>query len=205
MAEIVGIGGILSSGKTLLGVKLCLDSKNKGKRIISNIKLNFPYFYLSTSELVTFLKRNFEDTKVIEKKFKNSVLFIDEITNLVNARKASASLNELITTFFMMLGKLDCDLVYTYQLLTSQIDVRLREITTTFCDCQRVILKANQDRSLRIIDSPIRIKVIMFKKTGTLGFKMSKFQFNPEKYFNLYNTREIILLDRDRYLKSRIR
>lgn len=59
---IFGIGGKLSSGKTVTAVRYAYDEGKKGKKVISNIKLFFPkkieVIYLNNTDTIEFIKNN---------------------------------------------------------------------------------------------------------------------------------------------------
>jgi len=204
---IIGFGGNLSGGKTVTCVMLAYQQWLLGKKIISNITLNFGnnknVVLMKNSEFVDFLIRNFEQPDKIKEMFFNSVLILDEITNLLSARKSTTNLNELITNFIMMAGKLDCDVLYTYQILNSQVDKRLREICNIFCECYRVDSKGQLIfYKPRVVREKIYIKVIMEIEFGIFGIRFKQFTYDPEPFYQLYDTREVTLLNRAMYQRG---
>lgn len=204
---ILGYGGKLSGGKTLCGVKYCLEKGLQGKKIITNVRLNFPkeieVIYFTNPELIKFLKDNYEDTEAMRKLFYNSVFFVDEIVNMASGRKATTNLNEMLTNFFMMAGKLNCDIFYTYQDYESQVDKRLRSVTQITANCYRVDLNKipilEGDRKL---NQPIRIWVIKKLDYDILGIQLHEELFNPEPYYQYYDTEELILMNTALYQKG---
>lgn len=207
---ILGLGGKLSGGKTVTAVRYCLQKGLQGKKIISNIKLNFPkeikVIFLDNEEFVDYLKENYQNQEMLRKMFFNSVIFLDEIVNLISARKSTTILNELITNFMMMAGKLDADVVYTFQVKDSQVDLRLREISQVYGNCYRYTTNGVPliDKP-RIINQEIIIVVILEYDFDILGKKIGAIQFNPKKYYHLYDTREVTLLDRSKYMSGGIK
>lgn len=204
---IFGIGGKLSSGKTCTAVKYAYDEGLKGKKVISNIKLFFPpeieVVYLNNEDTISFLKNNAESPQTLYKMFFHSVVLWDEITNLLNARKSGSLLNDLFTSFIMYAGKMDADIVFTYQIRGSQVDKRLREICNLYGNCYKV----TQDGKPiifgpRIVNKKIYIVVAMLLDLGLFGSRVIKEVYDPEPIYKLYDTREIILLDRSKYLKK---
>lgn len=191
-----GIFGNLSSGKTLFGAKICHDSYKSGVEVISNIKLFFPYERLSLDEMIDRTRKNPEH-------FKDKLLFVDEIHLIIDARRSSSDLNFKFTQFAVWLGKLNADLVFTSQLFTSQVDLRVRELCDFLFFCDRVDLNRNSIVGKRTVDQDILIKVIMVRKKygGALLTKKVGY-FDPKPYFNLYDTHELVLFDRDSYLKK---
>lgn len=205
---IIGVGGNLSGGKTVTGVRFCYNKGLQGKKVLSNIKLNFPkeikYEFISNTELVEFIKTYYEDSDKIREKFENSVMLLDEIVNLLSARKSGSALNELLTNWFMMLGKLSTDVVLTYQLGSSQLDNRVREaIITKEAYCFRMNNKKKMilDNTDRIINEKIYILIIWIENLGI--FKKTTAEiYDPQDYFKMYDTKEITLMDRSVFIKG---
>jgi len=205
----IGIGGRLSSGKTNFGLGLVLDLSKYGKekKIISLVKLyNVEHIYYTNEEFVDLIIKYKDNPEMLKKLFFNSVLYLDEIRNLISARKSTTNLNEAITQFLMMAGKLDCDVVFTYQVYTSQVDLQLREITdhnfeTERRDINLKVLSFDQSRK-RIPDIPVRILVTLMVFDGDkLIASKIQFAYDPLIYAKYYNTRQLLILDRDKYLK----
>lgn len=196
---IAGIFGNLSSGKTLLGVKTIFEEKQKNPnlKIISNIYLKMDYDQLDLEGLLS---------KVAEDKeyFRNAVLFIDEIHNLVDARKSTSNLNVDFTRFVTQIGKLNCNMIFTSQIFSSQIDLRLRELCDVLFFCKRVNEKGQAMilRERKVNEKIFIFVTYFFKEFGGLVFKQGKFVFSPEKYYGLYDTEEIVVLDRTKYLSK---
>lgn len=197
---LIGIFGNLSSGKTLLGVKLLKDEydKDSSVKIIANLQLKgMKYYKVSLDQLISLSKRDPEF-------FNNSLLFIDELHNVVDARRSSSALNTEYTQFITQVGKLNCTLVYTSQVFQSQIDVRIRELTDFIIFCNRVDSQGQLIISRkRIVDTPIFIQATgLIRQHGGASWVPFKFVFDPKAYFGLYNTKELVLLDRRKYLRG---
>lgn len=204
---ILGIGGKLSSGKTVTSVKYAYDTHRiKKKKVIANIKLNFESEYMPNEAIVEFIKRNYQNQSALRSKFQNSVLILDEITNIISARKSTTVLNELITNYLMMAGKLDQDIIFTYQILESQVDLRLRDICNIYANCFRVDRKGRpllfQDR---IVNQKIYIAIIYQLDLDLKGVHLVQKYFDPERYFPLYDTREINLMDTSKFMRGGIK
>lgn len=207
---IFGIGGKLSGGKTVSLVRFAHHYGLKGKKVIGNIKLNFPNNikteYMGNETFVDFLKYNLQKPQVLHNKFFNSVLILDEIVNLVSARRTSTALNEMVTNFLMMVGKLDTHVGYSFQVRDSHTDIRLRNVTNIYGNCYRVDEKGQVLMTDdRIVDKKIFIVLDLELDFDLRGIKIVQDVFDPEPYFHLYNTREITLLDRTRYLRGGIK
>jgi len=205
---IIGLGGNLSGGKTITAVKIAYELGLKGKKIISNIHLNMPeninYEYMPSDKLIDFIKAYYEKGWKLKEKFYNSVLLADEIVHLLSARRATSGIAELLTNYFMMCGKLNQDVIMTYQLGTSQLDNRIREAvmnkegTCLRCTKNGIVFN-NTDR---ILNEKVYILIIWKQNFGALGVRRSYEYYNPEEYFKMYDTREIVLMDRNVYSKG---
>lgn len=204
---ILGISGKLSGGKTCTAVKYAYDQGLQGKKVLSNIRLNLPsnirQTYIRDTEFIHFLKTNYDNPDQIKKVFHNSVFLVDEIVNLVSARKSSSGLNELITNFFMMCGKLSCDVVFTAQDLESMADKRLRSVCNVYANCFRI---SETNTSLidqdRIVKGKVLIVVYFLFDLDILGKIIKQMVYDPSPYFSMYDTEEIVLLDRSKYLRG---
>lgn len=202
--------GSLSGGKTLTGIYIIVNRQIKtGKKIISNIKLKYldNYEYLSNKDFVDFILENYEDIDKLRDKFYNVILFLDEITHLLTARKSISDLNEKITSICMYLGKLNADLVYTAQDYESMVDLRLRGITPRIAECLRVKVIGEDvefvsDEEKRIVDYKINILVIWEIRSlfGLVQYESELLDL--ESYYKYYDTEEMLTLDRSRYLKK---
>jgi hypothetical protein len=204
---IIGLGGKLSGGKTITAIKYCYTQGLKGKKILSNIKLKFPnlikYEFMSSNNFIDYIKLYFENGNRLKEKFANSVLLLDEIVSIISSRKSSSNLNEMITDFFMMCGKMNTDVIFTYQNYESQVDIRLRTVLEKQGFCMRIAKdKKNLNQQARIVNKPIMILVIWREVFGYLGTKTYPELYDPSPYYNFYDTTEVTLMDRSDYLKG---
>lgn len=207
MSNIIGYGGSFSSGKTVSGVK---DTIESGGKIISNIELyGIKYVKLTDCNFIKLLADNLDNLDFLKEYFRNSEWFIDEIVNILDARDISNPINALITRFLMLLGKINCNVRYTYQIKDSQVDLRLREIANITKKCTRVL----EDGSPAIFfDRIIKPKVMILQQIYTdYGYfgNIPKIELiDPSPYYNRFNTEEWVLLDREymkAYLKEKIK
>lgn len=195
----IGVFGNLSQGKTALvyWLLLYLPELNEKKYIFTNSETNLKKaVIMNFDEIIEMSKNN-------PKFFQDSVLFIDEIHWIVDARRANSTLNVDYTQFLTQLGKIDCVLIYTSQIFSSQIDLRLREMTDIIIFCEKVSETGANLRWKRIEDVPIFIDVEGYvKRKAGLFYTKFRFRIDPQEVFASYNTRQMLLLDRGKYLKQ---
>jgi len=204
---IFGIGGKLSGGKTCTAVKFAYDRYNDGKKVISNFMVNFPgdqrNIFMNNEQFVDFIKTHYMDQQGLKRMFFNSVLILDEVQNLISSRSSATQLNNLLLNFFMMAGKLDCDIVYTAQVQDSMVDKIIRECTNVYCNCYRI---TEDGKPLifenRIYNKRILIVVIMQFDFDVLGQQIRTLIYDPAEFYKFYDTREITLLDRTKYMRG---
>lgn len=207
---IFGIGGKLSGGKTCTAVMYSYDKFLAGKKIIANFKINFPEYpncpdqiFISNTQFVDFIKKNYHNQDALKKLFFNSVLILDEIGQIISSRRSSTGINQLITGFLMMAGKIDLDVVYTAQVQDSMVDKILRECTNVYCNCFRI----REDGSPlifedRIYQGKIRIAILLQLDFDIGGQVIKTLVYDPEMYYSFYDTREITLLDSSQYMRG---
>lgn len=202
---IYGFFGLMSSGKGVLSTAfLRWLYSNNPKKIISNCWLNNKmcnYEQLTTEELVNKSKE--------PEFFRNSYLYITELHTILESRKSSATINTQFTSFLTQVGKLSCTIVYDSQLI-GQIDIRMREFTPYRFVCSRYKIVDEKIVPVmpwedRIIKEQIAIKLeiqLNDTNTGKEQLKHIGFYVPTQQDFDFYKTREIITLDRDKFLKK---
>lgn len=207
----IGLIGNLSRGKTVtccyLADNLINDYKRDfgiSKRLIANTDIslkNHSCYRLSNKDLLLLLKEPERNKDRIERIFKNSVYVIDEISNLLFARK-STIVNELVLNLCMMFGKLDCDLIYTAQRMTTQVDVLLRDLT----DIKIVPTRVTMEGAPIVFGPRFLTEKIMIKCSCKMFIddKVKKFSFfyDPEPYYDSYESKRIELFNRNAFAKG---
>lgn len=174
---IVGIVGKIGSGKTLFMTFLMKKYKeyDSQKKIYSNYKTKI-------SDIITFdvIKKYAEDNNPL----KNCVLGIDEIQTFLDCRN---SLKNTISSYFILqTRKRNVFLLYTTQQFFN-VDKRLRNNTDYLFSVKKITHRENKNKFI------IRVEII--KNLGGDCLEETNRVFylkNPEKYFNLYDTYEII-------------
>lgn len=160
---IIGINGDIGSGKTVLAVLFAYKLKQKGYRVMSNVKIKFPDG--STSEPI--------DTKNLDK-LDHCVIILDEAHIYLDSRR-SASKNNMTTSYFILqTRKRGIILIYTAQ-LGSSVDKRLRNV---------------QDYNIVAIKDKRYFKYVVSNQTTEKTLILKKEKFKP--VFKMYDTNEII-------------
>ena len=171
---IIGIVGKLGQGKTLLATYLVylMKKRNKNLKIYSNYNLNFKHQKISFNDLLTY-KEN--------KELDNAVIVLDEFHIFLDSRGSGANKkNKIITYFITQTRKRNVILIYTTQKL-HMVDKRLRDLTDYLIKCEKIDLGNNK----------FYIKFHILEDNDFNSIK-TKLLTNPEKYFSLYDTKEII-------------
>jgi hypothetical protein len=178
-----------------------------GYTIYSNIKLNFPYKHYTINDLLEFAESG--------KYFGDSVFIIDEIHIAFDSRSSGLKRNKIFSYFLNQSSKNDLDVYYTTQ-FSRQIEVRLRLNTEMVIICSakclvyetrgcQPVLKINYRKkpSDYHVDAFIKNEITRFDDTSTDMTTTKGFYGNP--YFNLYNTREVVKLETDKYQLERLK
>lgn len=205
---ITGIFGVLGSGKGIVSNYLIKEKMKKGRTVVTHTQVNYPHVFMEIDEI---FRNATNDTQV----FRDKILFIDEFHLIMESRRSSAGVNvDFAQQILIQLGKLDCDFIFTTQLL-SQVDLRIREMTNYFYFVEKVIRPTDRTfdrdkRILRFLDGdkelvPFDIDVIYLERQGQMLYDTS-FTFSWEllqSIFKDYDTREIVKFDRNKYLRGR--
>lgn len=166
----------------------------QGRKVYSNIWLRGAE-KISTEAIPYIVKAN-------TAQFKDTIFFVDEIHTIVDARRSSANVD--FTGFITQLGKLNCDLYYTAQIVDSQIDRRLRELGDLFLFCTRYLyIKGNWVNGAlypRKVSYPVCIQYRAFlKQEGGLSWRQWSNAYIPTKQdYSIYDTTELVVV-KNRY------
>lgn len=173
--------GRQGSGKTLLIVMLAHKASRDGKNIYSNVDLKFDYSPLDYKDIV-------------ECNIKNGAVLLDEIHQLLSARKSMSKQNtEICDNFLSMVRKQGLEIYGTTQTLR-KVDVRFREeadyiyVCEKFAYIDRQWVKWLHNENLNP-SIPIMIKV---EVTETWTGNKLEFSFRGNNYFKLFDTTQII-------------
>lgn len=220
MMAIWGFFGQLGDGKDTTANYFLRLKAEKGRQIVSHCELSFPYIYLPIDEI---FNKAINDTLF----FQDKILYISEFHLIMESRRSSASVNvDFSQQILIQLGKIDCDLFYTSQLL-SQMDLRIKEMQKYFFFCKKVFrldgleqfteidgkkvqIYSLVDFDQRIVRHPLTHELIPFDidlQIVTQGREMETTSaILPWEIlvtlFDRFKTREIIKFDRNKYLKK---
>lgn len=188
---IIGFLGDMRSGKTLSAVKELKKLYDKGYNIYSNIHLNFPHKRITLEQLETIVENGvgFGDD--------DAVVFVDEWhINFGDSRTSMTKKNRIISYFLLQTGKLgrssDYGLILLYSTQYAEnIDRRLRKATALTCFCEK--FKFNQNGIIRNVFKNEYHQIINGEEY------IREEIFFGDKYYSLYDTREIVSMESDKY------
>lgn len=202
---IIGFIGQRNSGKTLTMTIEAYKKYKQGYTIYSNYHLNFPYIPYDVDDLMRFADEG--------KYFGNAIFLIDEIHIYFDSRASGKKRNRIFSYFLNQSSKNDIDVYYTSQ-YSRQVEVRLRLNTEVVVEssCKSLVfasknskpvLKTNyrpKPKDYRTV-SWVMNRMVMFNDTGK--DKIIKKVFKANKYFKLYNTREVIKQQKDMFEREK--
>jgi len=109
--------GVMGSGKTLTAVALaCSEHYQNGKKIISNIHLNFPYINFDMQYFMEHIQ---------DQQLNNCVTLLDEAGQYLDARRGQSKTNILWTYYTVQTRKRGVDLYACFHHI-DQMDKRFR-------------------------------------------------------------------------------
>lgn len=168
--------GSMGSGKTLSMVRQAYEYYLDGYKILSNMKLNFPYQKITSKDIVEFAKN--------KKGLYNTIVLIDELHIFLDSRRSASRKNLIGSYFITQTRKQKVKLLGTTQ-HRHQIDRRVRDNTDLFIDCEKIELPTTLNGK----------KVLLFTNHINTRESYEKVRFVGNKYFNLYDTEELIFDD----------
>lgn len=195
----LAVEGSLGQGKTVTLIREIQLATPKPRPPLANMHL-VGAEYMSSLDMVRFIKAHQHDSAALQEKFGNRIWLVDEIGQLINARTPSHPVNLLVTGFIMMCGKIDCDVYFSSQVPESQVDKLMRNLVDIEIQCSKFyqdgepVIYGN-----RKLDKPVIIFLNKKMKLGMLGSVTIPEIYDPAPYYSLYDTREIILLDRSSF------
>lgn len=191
---IIGFIGQRNSGKTLSMTIEAYKKYLQGYKIYSNYHLNFPYTPFTVDDLMTFAESGMY--------FGNSIFLIDEIHIYFDSRCSGKKRNIIFSYFLNQSSKNDIDIYYTSQ-FSRQVEIRMRLNTEIVVESVARVVVYKDKYSKPIILENYRPKpndyrtiayitnfITKFSDTGL--DKVTKRIYKGNKYFKLYDTRQVI-------------
>lgn len=175
------ITGMQGSGKTLFLVKKAYEFYLKGKKIYSNVALNFPYKPIDYNDIINC-------------KYNNAVVIIDEAHRLLPSRRSLSSVNiEICDGFISQVRKQNLELFLSTQ-TQRKIDIRIREEADYIYLCEKwVFINKIWKQQAESSDLDKKIPVIISVTVcQTFSSEFLQFNFNGNDYYNLFDTKQII-------------
>ena len=179
---LTAIFGALGSGKTLLAVYLAYIQKyTHGKIIISNFKISFADIVESAEEMI--LKMDY-----YEEKYKQKICYvIDELGGILKATDFMQSSSEIMTDICLKSRKRKIDIIYTAQ-HHMMVDRMVRRITD-------VVYRP------KFNEKEQSIKISPREFDGEFWLIGKDFSFDPTKYYEFYDTDEVIYPNKEAIVK----
>lgn len=173
--------GRQGSGKTLFLVRQAELYYKKGFKVLSNVKLNFPFEQLDYK-------------KIVNCEYHDAVVILDEIHQLLPARRAlKKSSVEIVDGFLSMARKQHVNIFGSTQ-TPRKVDVRFREESDFIYLCDKYAYKNGcWLKVLHNEDLPPEIPIMVsLDVTETYTGQTLKYSFLGNNYFKLYDTNQII-------------
>lgn len=175
------VTGMQGSGKTLFIVKKALEYYKIGKKVYSNVKLNFPFSQIDYNDIVKC-------------KLENAVVILDEAHQLLPSRRSLSKVNVTVVDGFLSMVRKKGLIIFASTQLQKKIDVRFREESDYIYRCEKwVYLKGKWQQAVESEDYDIKIPIIisyLICQMGTGVILEKSFYANP--YYKIYDTKQII-------------
>jgi len=170
---ISGFIGDIGGGKTASMVKEVYIKYLQGRKIYSNIKLNFPYTPITRDNLQEMATGGFN--------LNNGVLVLDEIHIYIDSRTSMSKSNRIITYFALQTRKVGVDLYYTTQYI-DQVDKRIRNLTNNLIECYTEVNSLTNEK--------FTLNIYRIRKINKVIVK--KIIFPTRIVYDLYDTFEVV-------------
>lgn len=202
---IIGFIGQRNSGRTLSMTIEAYKKYKQGYKIYSNYHLNFPYTPYTVDDLMSFAESGMY--------FNDSIFLCDELHIYFDSRSSGKTRNKIFSYWLNMSSKGNFDIYYTTQ-FARQVEIRLRLNTEIVVECScRAVIWATPTSKPRIVENE-RPKPKDYKSTAYITCRYIKFSdtgkdkvtqrvYKGDKYFPLYDTRQVIKQQQDLFERSK--
>jgi len=180
--------GLQGSGKTLFMIKEAHNLFKKGYKIVSNVALTFKY------EPIDY-------NKIVNCEYEHCVILIDELHRLLPSRRSLSKTSvAIVDGFLSMCRKKDIIILGTTQ-LEYKVDCRYRDEAINWYRCTRyayinkqwIQIMHNQKLDKNIIIGIEVLEINTYETNEKRKYSIQKFIGN--KWFNFYDTHEIIKIE----------
>lgn len=175
--------GRQGGGKTLIAVSKALDAYKQGKKVYSNVALNFPYE-----------KIKYKD--VIDCKLENGVVLLDEIHLLLPARNSLSKTSRKICDGFLSMVRKKGLVIYGTTQTERKVDVRFRDELDFLYICKKFAYDRNKKLWFEVMhnqdlkrSTPVMISADVYESFSGQWAQMS---IKANDFYDLYDTRQII-------------
>ncbi len=178
---VVGLKGLKGSGKTMIMSLLLYLEYKKGKKIYTNYRVNFEHEILDVEKLVN-----------LDVELQNSVIGLDELHMICDARRAGKKQNLLMSYFILQSRHRSVNLYYTTQ-FDRQVDIRIRENTDINIVCENLFIDSDKDNNadiFRILIQDKRFRPIRIKEKIIYG-KPFWDLYNQDYIVNIFTMKEL--------------
>lgn len=171
------VHGKKGSGKTLYCVKNAYEAYKEGRTVYSNIRLKFSHIPLTKDMIESIMKQD---------SLQHCFILIDELHTIADSRRSMTKNNINWGYFFTQSRKRGVDIMATTQ-FPGQVDLRFRNNCDYVIEINKILI-SRQLRDVRFI--------VAATWRNTIGQCINtKFMRNPEEYYKLYDTNEIVYYD----------
>jgi hypothetical protein len=187
MSSIESFNGGLGSGKTLRMSIKAKDDYENGWKVYANYdfkdkdgNISIPYKKINPNDLINGL---FND------ELDNAVICMTEAYTFLDSRYSGSESNRYISYFILQTRKRRIKFYYDAQLIGS-VDIRARGVTNRIYECHKMV--KDRDKDHEDINNIIGFYYNVYEDDGTNYVETLDIE-DAIKYFNLYNTKDILL------------
>lgn len=169
------------NGKSLLMCNFAYAYYKKHRTIYSNLHFNFPYNPIDYND-------------IIECKYNNAAVFIDEVHLFLNNRRAMSKINiEVTNSFLSQVAKQDLELYMSTQRF-SKIDIKIRNECHYIYKCKKFVHQKGIFVPSNINENYPKetIIIISIERFDMDTEEMISSAFIANDFFDLYDTKQII-------------
>jgi len=182
------IQGVKGSGKTSLATKIGYDGYKKGRTILCNYHLEFPFEQINLESMISNSNQ-----------LQDAILIVDEAQLYFDCRLSYQKANRLFSYIALQSRKRNLDVILTSQQVDN-VDIRIRRNLDTLFTCYAYMIVLVKGKK-KLVPCEVKdmeqhnVDRILVYEANLAMNAYAKFLFNPKKYFNLYNSDEFMTLE----------